>query len=201
METHQQKSTLPRRHGMQSLGKVPNARRAPANLPSLKSEHSGNDPAVSLVPSGGTGWGSKPGETNPPSTQSTTSTTPTTQTAPVLSVSTTTATVITTTTTTTSSPVAPVAAPVVTSTVTHTPLIPPTSIPAPTPHIDKSWSAIMSNTTEPTPNFLAHQSPFFQQEFPSLSGADSAATTGPTTKTDSTQYGPGPSLRPQSKFS
>jgi len=64
LEPHQQKSTLPRKHGMQSLGKVPSARRPPANLPSLKSEHSGNDPAISLVPSGGTGWGSKPGETS-----------------------------------------------------------------------------------------------------------------------------------------
>lgn len=62
---------------MQTLGKVPATRRAPANLPSLKSEHSGNDPAYSLVPTGGTGWGSKPGETGPPPS-STTSTTPTT---------------------------------------------------------------------------------------------------------------------------
>lgn len=64
-EPHTQKSTVPRKHGMQSLGKVPSARRPPANLPSLKSEHSGNDPTVSLVPTGGTGWGSKPGETGP----------------------------------------------------------------------------------------------------------------------------------------
>lgn len=42
---------------MQILGRVPNARRPPANLPSLKSEHSGSDTAVSLVPSGGPGWG------------------------------------------------------------------------------------------------------------------------------------------------
>jgi len=42
---------------MQSLGKVPNARRAPANLPSLKSEHSESGAAVPLVPPGSTGWG------------------------------------------------------------------------------------------------------------------------------------------------
>lgn len=55
---------------MQSLGKVPTARRPPANLPSLKSEHTGSDSAVSLVPSGGAGWGKQ--EQNP--STSTTST-------------------------------------------------------------------------------------------------------------------------------
>ena len=45
------------RHGLQSLGKVGSARRMPppAHLPSLKSENSGNDPTVNLVPSGGAG--------------------------------------------------------------------------------------------------------------------------------------------------
>ena len=61
---------------MQSLGKVPSARRPPANLPSLKSEHSSNDPAVSLVPSGGSGWA-----TTKESTTTTTATTTTTVTA------------------------------------------------------------------------------------------------------------------------
>ena len=47
------------RHGLQSLGKVGGVRRMPppANLPSLRSENSGNDPTVSLVPTGGAGWG------------------------------------------------------------------------------------------------------------------------------------------------
>jgi len=55
------KSTVARQYGLQSLGKVSNARRMPppANLPSLKSENSGNDPNISLVPSGGSGWVSK----------------------------------------------------------------------------------------------------------------------------------------------
>nr|CAH7745034.1 unnamed protein product [Callosobruchus chinensis] len=58
LEKTQQKSSLTYiKHGMQSLGKVPNARRAPANLPSLKAEHSGSDAAVPLVPAGSPGWG------------------------------------------------------------------------------------------------------------------------------------------------
>ena len=56
-----QSKGLPQKHGLQSLGKVPTARRAPANLPSVKSEKGGNDPTVVLVPTGG-GWASKDGE-------------------------------------------------------------------------------------------------------------------------------------------
>lgn len=43
------KNTVPRKHGMQSLGKVPSARRPPANLPSLKAETSSpaNAPTLS----------------------------------------------------------------------------------------------------------------------------------------------------------
>lgn len=69
-ETQQQKNPIPRKHGMQSLGKVPTARRPPANLPSLKSEHTGSDTAVSLVPSGGAGWGK---QDSSPSTSTTSS--------------------------------------------------------------------------------------------------------------------------------
>ena len=50
---------------MQSLGKVPTARRAPVNLPSEKSENGGNDPSVVLVPSGG-GWANKEGKKEAP---------------------------------------------------------------------------------------------------------------------------------------
>lgn len=42
------KSQLSRKHGMQSLGKVPSARRPPANLPSLKTE-TGQDPNTSSI--------------------------------------------------------------------------------------------------------------------------------------------------------
>uniref|UniRef100_A0A0K8TL40 BAT2 N-terminal domain-containing protein n=1 Tax=Tabanus bromius TaxID=304241 RepID=A0A0K8TL40_TABBR len=38
LEPSTQKSQVPRKHGMQILGKVPSARRPPANLPSLKAE-------------------------------------------------------------------------------------------------------------------------------------------------------------------
>lgn len=40
MEPSTQKNAVPRKHGMQILGKVPSARRPPANLPSLKAETS-----------------------------------------------------------------------------------------------------------------------------------------------------------------
>lgn len=52
-------SVSTRQHGLQSLGKVASVRRMPppAHLPSLKSENSGNDPNVNLVPTGGSGNG------------------------------------------------------------------------------------------------------------------------------------------------
>lgn len=76
MEQQQQKSTVPRKHGMQSLGKVPSARRPPANLPSLRSETSSSDPAVSLVPSGGSGWATTKESAPTTNTTTTTSSTP-----------------------------------------------------------------------------------------------------------------------------
>ncbi|XP_018088147.1 protein PRRC2B isoform X1 [Xenopus laevis] len=55
------RTTVIPRHGLQSLGKVAAARRMPppANLPSLKSENKGNDPNVIIVPKDGTGWANK----------------------------------------------------------------------------------------------------------------------------------------------
>lgn len=79
LEKTQQKSSLTYvKHGMQSLGKVPSARRPPANLPSLKSEHSGSDAAVPLVPPGAPGWGKQDGQpTTAASTTSSSATCPT----------------------------------------------------------------------------------------------------------------------------
>jgi len=49
------------------------------------------------------------------------------------------------------------------------------------------------------PSFLAHQSPQFQHEFPKLSSGDGQVpATGQKGGSDM-QYGPGPSLRPQSE--
>ncbi|PIK57289.1 hypothetical protein BSL78_05797 [Apostichopus japonicus] len=50
--------------GLQSLGKVGSVRRMPppTPLPSLRSEHQGNDPNINLVPASGQGWGGSEGE-------------------------------------------------------------------------------------------------------------------------------------------
>ncbi|XP_011689598.1 PREDICTED: protein PRRC2C isoform X5 [Wasmannia auropunctata] len=246
LEPHQQKNTLPRKHGMQSLGKVPSARRPPANLPSLKSETSSSDPAVSLVPSGGSGWA-----TTKDSTSSTTTTTTTVATSSLDN-------------TTTVSSTAQCAAGTTVSTSLHS-LLPTQQNASQAPFLDQannksSWSAIMSRSGDAVVgyaglvggakggrgalglSFLAHQSPQFQHEFPSLSGQPSASvSTQSQTQQSSTtsnaisvavhqsllqqqpyshnhsggtpgnqqqsnrelnaQYGPGPSLRPQTEGS
>ncbi|XP_020288922.1 protein PRRC2C-like isoform X4 [Pseudomyrmex gracilis] len=244
LEPHQQKNTLPRKHGMQSLGKVPSARRPPANLPSLKSETSSSDPAVSLVPSGGSGWA-----TTKDSTSSTTTTT-------------TVATSLDNTTTVSSTAQCTTGTTVSTSLQS---LLPGQQNVSQTPFLDQtsnksSWSAIMSRSGDAVVgyaglvggakggrgalglSFLAHQSPQFQHEFPSLSGQPSVSvSTQSQTQQSSTtsnaisvavhqsllqqqpyshnhsggapgnqqqsnrelnaQYGPGPSLRPQTEGS
>uniref|UniRef100_A0A0N7Z9M7 Putative splicing factor n=1 Tax=Rhodnius neglectus TaxID=72488 RepID=A0A0N7Z9M7_9HEMI len=191
-EPHTQKSTVPRKHGMQSLGKVPSARRPPANLPSLKSEHSGNDPTVSLVPTGGTGWGSKPGETGP---------SPTIQTPPQPTAASSINHSIGT-----SAPAAVGTPAPQTNTISQPPTqgqvnVKQTGGSSSSSGGDKTWSSVMSGG-ETGPSFLAHQSPQFQQEFPSLSGEAAAPVPlakGPIGQEG--QYGPGPSLRPQTEGS
>ncbi|XP_032674402.1 protein PRRC2C isoform X9 [Odontomachus brunneus] len=244
LEPHQQKNTLPRKHGMQSLGKVPSARRPPANLPSLKSEHSSSDPAVSLVPSGGSGWAT---------TKDSVSSTTTTTTVAATSLD----------NTTTVSSTAQCTAGTTVSTSLHS-LLPGQQNAPQSSFLDQannksSWSAIMSRSGDVVGyaglvggakggrgalglSFLAHQSPQFQHEFPSLSGQPSASvSTQSQTQQSSTtsnaisvavhhsllqqqsyahnhsgatpagqqqlnrelnaQYGPGPSLRPQTEGS
>ncbi|XP_044595576.1 protein PRRC2C-like isoform X3 [Cotesia glomerata] len=282
LEQHQQKSTLPRKHGMQSLGKVPSARRPPANLPSLKSEYSSSDPAVSLVPSGGSGWATTKEQS--PNTNTTTTTNATA--APLSDTTTNSSSQCVPATTSVQSPTVGTAAP------PSSQQQQPQSLPSQqqqqqqntqsqSQHSSEltanksSWSAIMSRPGDAgTPavsaavgyaglvgggrpgrgalglSFLAHQSPQFQHEFPSLSGQPSVSvptnnTNQQTTTQQSTsstasnvisvnaqhqsllpqqqyphnhsgapgqqqsqqnrelnaQYGPGPSLRPQTEGS
>lgn len=75
----------------------------------------------------------------------------------------------------------------------------------------KTWAMMTQSGDSSAPNFLTPQSPLFQHEFPSLSASSdtsSASTTvtatasqkSPTSAAVDSQYGPGPSLRPQSMY-
>lgn len=190
LEKQQQKSSsIYIKHGMQSLGKVPNARRAPANLPSLKAEHSGTDAAVPLVPPGAPGWGKQDPTTTAasqqqpatPTSQMPNANSPaipqnaTQQPPPQLS-----------------SHQAAIALPVTTTIPPHNKQLTSSVQPVPT---DKLWSSVMSGQDVPHPPL--YQSPQFQHEFPSLSSGDG----GPTRTGSDAPYPSGLSLRPQTEGS
>ncbi|XP_015113837.1 protein PRRC2C isoform X3 [Diachasma alloeum] len=174
LEQHQQKSTLPRKHGMQSLGKVPSARRPPANLPSLKSEYSSSDPAVSLVPSGGSGWAT----TKEPASSTTTTSTNSTSAQSSDNL------------TSNSSPTQCVAATTPASTPSQEPSLPgQQQNTSQSPHPSEiggksSWSAIMTRPGEFGGASAGQQQQQSQQN-----------------RELNAQYGPGPSLRPQTEGS
>ncbi|XP_048776168.2 protein PRRC2C-like isoform X5 [Ostrea edulis] len=172
-----QKSTVTRQHGLQSLGKVASMRRMPppANLPSLKSENSGNDPNINLVPTGGSGWGTKEKEqekTTAPSGQP-----PSTQPSQ--------ATAVSSAQSTTKTTVAGGSAAVTSA----------AAAPSGTSSAPKSWSSVaLGERGKP----LGHHSPY-QEEFPTLksAGEDKGKDGKKEEEGKDTQYGPGPSLRPQ----
>ncbi|XP_076258307.1 no circadian temperature entrainment isoform X3 [Rhynchophorus ferrugineus] len=180
------------KHGMQSLGKVPSARRAPANLPSIKSEHSESGAAVPLVPPGATGWG-KQEQSNaqsqsiqngtsqshgaPPAAQGP-QLTPHQQTA---------------------------ALPSTNAVPPHSKQTSVTAQPAGSSAGDKLWSTVMASGPPDGVHPPAYQSPQFQHEFPSLSAGDGAGGSG----SRASEYGAtglgggqaGLSLRPQTEGS
>ena len=64
----------------------------------------------------------------------------------------------------------------------------------------KLWSSVTGGKKEG--GFLDQRSPFFQEEFPKLGPGGEERSTQPKEKEESkeSQYGPGPSLRPQSEL-
>ena len=189
--------SIPQKHGLQSLGKVPTARRAPANLPSLKAEHSGNDPTINLVPSGHGGVGgswtagskeenelqntnSKPdgghaNSTNPPTSNSLQSS------------------LSSKSTWGSSNSTAAASSSSTTNSITSN---------------NNTSKPIKTNKPKAGP-VLSQRSPLFGQDFPSLTaaalegsppttGAESSEASPPPSSKTEPKYGPGPSLRPQS---
>jgi hypothetical protein len=64
----------------------------------------------------------------------------------------------------------------------------------------KSWSSVTGGNKRQG-GFLDQKSPFFQEEFPKLAMGVDEKSPGPKKEEESKElpYGPGPSLRPQSK--
>lgn len=89
----------------------------------------------------------------------------------------------------------------------QTPPTPPQAQQAPQPggnnnnsQGSKSWSSVTGGIKKQG-GFLDQRSPFFQEEFPRLAPGGEEKSTPPKEKEENkeSQYGPGPSLRPQSK--
>ncbi|XP_060527425.1 uncharacterized protein LOC132702658 isoform X2 [Cylas formicarius] len=197
----QKNSSVYIKHGMQILGKVPSARRAPANLPSLKSEHSGSDAAVPLVPPGATGWGKQqdaPANQQPAAVAqngANNNGTVANHHYPTSSSS------------SSASPNQPpqltphqqaIALPVTTPIPPHTSK--QAAPPAPgaagaVPSADKLWSSVMAGPQDGQQPPI-YQSPQFQHEFPSLSAGDGAPA-----RSDAPYGASGLSLRPQTEGS
>ncbi|XP_054157893.1 homeobox protein 5-like isoform X2 [Oppia nitens] len=195
LETQKTGSVAPK-HGLQTLGKVGAGRRMPppANLPSLKSQTTSTQ-NITLVPSGGQGWGQGKEEDSrsTPPLQTSSSGADLTQ---LISQK-------------------PIAGPL--NTLTNTALLTSGSVAdtnvggialglaANQSMQSKSWSTVTATVVEhqengPDVNYLAQESPFFPQEFPKLDGG--GAPQDSTTKANAdTSYGPGPILRPQTEGS
>lgn len=186
--------SIPTKHGLQSLGKVPTARRAPANLPSLKAEHSGNDPTINLVPSGqgaSGGWSANKEEgTAAPNSE-----------APNKPIN---AAGIESTTALTKN--LPSSAPATSAVTPATNSIPVTGTFASSLAPKTTWGG--GGQPGSTGPFLSQRSPLFGQEFPSLTGNTESPSqplstvedgrNSPPANKGEAKYGPGPSLRPQS---
>ena len=220
--------SIPTKHGLQSLGKVPTARRAPANLPSLKAEHSGNDPTINLVPAGHNsagGWtagkeeNGEPPKTNnskPVNSISSAGGTNDQTVALVKNSSSSSVSAVSVSASTSSVAASSAAASAAASAASVASTVaaaaaagssPPTSGNYPPSSLSSKTTWGQATSKKPKP-FVSQRSPHFGQEFPSLTGNTESPAPAVVVETGSAspppgnkadpKYGPGPSLRPQS---